>query len=122
MPVVKSLEELKRLKEQALARRQAQATTGRAQVTVHMGTCGIAAGARDAMKAILDVIEAESLDGILVKQTGCMGICTYEPIVDVEVAGEPAVRYGRVSPEAAARIMREHVIGGQIVQDLVVAD
>ena len=122
MPVVKSLEELKRLKEQAVARREAQATTGRALVTVHMGTCGIAAGARDTMKAIIDVIASENLDGVLVKQTGCIGRCEHEPIVDVENTDGPTARYGNVSPEDAARLVREHVVGGSIVDDLVIDD
>ena len=117
MPVVKSVEELKRLREEALQKRRAKATTGRVQVTVFMGTCGIAAGAREAMKAILDVIESEGLQDILVKQTGCIGLCEWEPIVEVEIVGQPRVRYGHVSAERAARIMREHVVDGQAIDE-----
>jgi hypothetical protein len=73
MPAVKSLEDLKRVKEEALERRRAQASSGRTQITVGMGTCGIAAGARETMKAILEVIEKESLSDIIVAQTGCRG-------------------------------------------------
>lgn len=119
MPVVKSIEELKRLKEEALEKRQARTTSGRAQVTVYMGTCGIAAGARDAMKAILDTIESEGARDIIVKQTGCIGLCEMEPLVEVEVAGEK-VRYGHVSAERAARIMKEHVIGGKAIAEWVI--
>ena len=72
MPTVKSLDELKRLKEEALAKRQAKATAGSVQVTVAMGTCGIAAGARETMRAILDTIEADALSSVIVKQTGCI--------------------------------------------------
>jgi NADP-reducing hydrogenase subunit HndB len=117
---IKSLKDLQRLREEALLKRRAKTTAGRAQVTVFMGTCGIAAGARDAMRAILEVIEAEQLEGILVRQTGCVGSCTWEPLVEVALGEAPAVRYGRVSPERARRIMREHVVGGTPVTEYVI--
>lgn len=122
MPAVKSLEDLKRLREEALQKRQARATSGRAFVTVCMGTCGIAAGARDAMKGVLSTIESENLDDVLVKQTGCIGLCEWEPIIEVEVSGEQKVRYGKVSAERAERIVREHVKGGKVVEEFVIPD
>ena len=117
MPAVKSLEELKRLKEEALEKRKAQATTGRAQITVGMGTCGIAAGARDTMKAILEVIEDQKLSDIIVTQTGCIGLCEWEPIVEVVVGQSPKVTYGKVSPKTARQIMQEHVGGGKVLTE-----
>jgi NADP-reducing hydrogenase subunit HndB len=120
MPAIKSLEELKRLREEALEKRQAKATTGQVQITVGMGTCGIAAGAREAMKTILNVIEAKNLSGIVVKQTGCMGLCEWEPIVEVVVGAEPKVAYGKVSVERAKRIMQEHVIDGKVIPEFVI--
>ena len=120
MSTVKSLEDLKRVKEEALKKRKAQATSGRAQITVGMGTCGIAAGARDTMKAILNVIEVENLDDIIVAQTGCVGLCEWEPIVEVVVGQEPKVVYGKVSPDRAKEIMREHVIGSKIIPEYVI--
>jgi NADP-reducing hydrogenase subunit HndB len=120
MAAIKSVEELRRLKEEVLAKRAAKATTGRTQITVYMGTCGIAAGARDTMKAILGVIEADNLSDVLVKQTGCIGLCEWEPLVDVEVGDEAKVSYGKVTAERAERIMREHVIGGEVVGEFVV--
>jgi NADP-reducing hydrogenase subunit HndB len=120
MPNVKSLEDLKRLKEEALKKRQATATSGRAQVVVAMGTCGIAAGARETMKAILDQIEADKLSGIVVTQTGCIGKCEWEPIVEVAVGAEPKVTYGKISAERARKIMRDHVQGGKVVSEWVV--
>ena len=85
-----------------------------------MGTCGIAAGARDAMKAVLDVIERDNLSGVLVTQTGCIGLCEKEPIVQVIMGEQPKTTYGKVSPEVAARIMKEHVENGNIVQSNVI--
>jgi NADP-reducing hydrogenase subunit HndB len=120
MPAVKSLEELKRLKEEALEKRKAKATAGSIQVTVAMGTCGIAAGAREAMRAILDTIEADSLSGVVVKQTGCMGMCEMEPIVQVEIGEGPKVTYGKVTADRAKQIMKQHVVGGQVVKELVI--
>ena len=120
MPNIKSLEDLKRLKEDALKKRQAMSTSGRAQVVVGMGTCGIAAGARETMKAILDQIEADQLSGIVVTQTGCMGKCEWEPIVEVTVGDEPKVSYGKISAERARDIMREHVRGGKVVSEWVI--
>ena len=72
------------------------------------------------MKAILDVIEHEGLAGISVTQTGCIGRCEWEPIVQVSVSGEPQVTYGHVSAERAKKILKEHVVGGQLVTELVI--
>ena len=110
------MEDLKRIREEALEKRKAKATSGTAQVIVGMGTCGIAAGARDAMKAILDTIEKENLSGVLVTQTGCIGLCEKEPIVQVVIGEQPKVTYGKVTPEVAAKIMKEHVQNGKLVQ------
>lgn len=120
MPAVKSLDELKKLKEEALAKRQAKTTSGNVQVTVAMGTCGIAAGARETMRAVLDEIEANNLSGVVVKQTGCIGMCEMEPIVQVEVGESPKVTYGKVNAERARQIMKEHVMSGKVVPELVV--
>ena len=120
MPNVKSLDDLKRLRDEALEKRKVKSASGQAQVIVAMGTCGIAAGARDAMKAILDTIESERLTGISVTQTGCIGLCEREPIVQVVIGDQPKVTYGKVTPEIARRIMNEHVVKGNIVADHVI--
>ncbi len=120
MPAVKSLDDLKRIKAESLEKRQIKASAGQAQVTVAMGTCGIAAGARDTMKAILETIEADQLSGIVVTQTGCIGQCEHEPIVQVTLGEQPKVTYGKVTPERARQILKEHVVGGQVVKNLVV--
>jgi NADP-reducing hydrogenase subunit HndB len=120
MPAVKSLDDLKRIKAESLEKRQIKSSAGQAQVTVAMGTCGIAAGARDTMKAILETIEADQLQGIVVTQTGCIGRCEYEPIVQVTLGEQPKVTYGNVTPDRAQQILKEHVVGGQVVKNLVV--
>ncbi|KPL82743.1 NADH dehydrogenase [Thermanaerothrix daxensis] len=120
MPTIKSLDDLKRIREEALAKRKAKTTSGQVQITVAMGTCGIAAGARDTMKAILETIAEKNLEGIIVTQTGCIGLCEREPIVQITVGDQPKVTYGKVTPEVARRILEEHVLKGQVVQDHVV--
>jgi NADP-reducing hydrogenase subunit HndB len=120
MPTVKSLDDLKKIKEQATQKRDIKTASGQAQVTVAMGTCGIAAGARETMKAVLDTIETDNLQGIIVTQTGCIGLCEWEPIVQVTIGEQPKVTYGKVTPERAQQILKEHVVGGQVVKNLVV--
>ena len=120
MPIVKSLDDLKKLREEALEKRRLKTASGQAQVIVGMGTCGIAAGARDAMKAILETIEKDNLDGIIVTQTGCIGMCEKEPIVQVVIGDQLKVTYGKVNPETAVRILKEHVVNGNVITDHVI--
>ncbi len=120
MTAIKSIEDLKRLREEALEKRRVKTAEGQAQVVVAMGTCGIAAGARDTMKALLNQIETDNLSGIVVTQTGCIGLCEREPIVQVTVGENPKVTYGKVTPEVAIRILKEHVLGGQPVKEFTI--
>lgn len=120
MDKVKTLEDLKRLRQEALEKRKVKSTAGEIQVIVGMGTVGIAAGARETLKSILEYIEKENLSDIVVRQTGNIGLDSYEPIVQVAIGDHPKVTYGRVSPDTARRIMKEHVVGGQIVKDNVI--
>lgn len=120
MSIVKSLEDLKRLREEALEKRKLKIASGQPQVIVGMGTCGIAAGAREIMKAILDLIEKDNLSGISVTQTGCIGQCEKEPIVQIVIGEQPKVTYGKVSPDVARRIVKEHVLDGKPVTSHIV--
>jgi len=120
MDKIKSLEDLKRVREEALKQKSAKSTAGQIQIIVGMGTVGIAAGARETMKAILDFIETEKLSDIVVRQTGYAKWDSYEPIVQVVVGENPMVTYGKVNADAAHIIMKEHVMGGKIVTDLVI--
>lgn len=119
MSTIKSLEDLKNAREEALKKRALKASSGTVQVIVGMGTCGIAAGARDTMKSILDTIEKDSINGIIVTQTGCIGLCEKEPIVQVVIGESPKVTYGKVTPEVAKKILLEHVGNGKVVTDHV---
>lgn len=119
MPAIKSLEELKRIREQAIQKRDLKTAAGNVQVIVAMGTCGIAAGARDTMKTILNYVETKQTSGVNVTQTGCVGLCEQEPIVQV-LMGDQKVIYGKVTPEVAEQIMKNHVQGGEPVKSHVI--
>ena len=120
MPAIKSLDELKRIREEALQKKQLKATPGNIQVIVAMGTCGIAAGARDTMKSVLNFIENEKVSGISVTQTGCVGRCEEEPILQVVIGDQPKVVYGKVDAQVAEKIMKHHVQNGQPVKENII--
>ena len=121
MNAIKSLEDLKKIKEEALAKRKITETSGATQVIVGMGTCGIAAGARETMKAVLDFIEEKNLPNIVVTQTGCIGLCEQEPILQVVSGEKEKVTYGKVNAEVARRVMEEHVLEGHVVSENVIS-
>jgi NADP-reducing hydrogenase subunit HndB len=117
MPTLKSLEDLKQIREEALKKQQLRENSGKKEVIVGMGTVGIAAGARETLKAILDMIERENLKDIIVRQTGNIGLDSFEPIVQVVLPNEEKVTYGNVKPDMARRILIEHVVGGEIIEE-----
>ena len=115
MSTIKSLDDLKHIREEALKKRQLKAQSGNIEIVVGMGTPGIAAGARETMKAILNFIEEKQLTDIVVRQTGNIGLDSWEPIVQVTVGDQPKVTYGKVTPDVAREIMQEHIVGGKVV-------
>ena len=118
MPKLKSLEELRTLRE-SLQRDIKARTETSTTITVGMGTCGIAAGAREVMHAILAELEARNIDAH-VTTVGCIGMCSKEPLVDIQQGDEPRVTYGNVTPAMVPRIIEEHLIGGKVVDEWVV--
>lgn len=117
MPTIKSLDDLKRIREEALKKQELKTTSGKTEIVVGMGTVGIAAGARETLKAILDYVDHNNLENIIIRQTGNIGIDSYEPVVQVILPGAEKVTYGRVNPEIAKVIMDEHVVNKRIVAD-----
>ena len=120
MDVINSLEDLKIFREEALAKLKMKKSAGAVQVFVGMGSCGIAVGARDLMKAVLDYIEKNHVENVSVTQTGCIGLCAQEPILQVVKGGFKKISYGKVSPEIAKKIMKSHVVEGNIFQENVI--
>jgi len=116
MPTVKSLEDLKRIREEALQKRDIKTTASRVQIIVGMGTPGIAAGARDTLKEFLNIIEEKALNDITIRQTGNFGLDSAEPVVQIIMGDAAPVTYGKVTPYAARQIMELHVLRGKIVE------
>ncbi len=94
---------------------------GRAKITVHMGTCGIASGARKIMTALMEEFEKNNIDDVILTSSGCAGLCSREPIATVELKGQTPIKYVDLTPEKICRILNEHVIGGKVVQEYALA-
>ena len=95
---------------------------GRVRITIHMGTCGIAAGARTILTTILDEIDHRDLYDVIVLNAGCAGMCSREPMMTVEFADGPApVRYGLLTPEKVKKIIDSHVVRGEVVREYALA-
>ncbi len=92
------------------------------RVVVGMATCGIAAGARPVLKAFTDEISKRNLSDITVAQTGCIGMCRLEPIVEVTIPGQEKVTYVHMTPEKAARVVAEHIVNNQPVREYTIGE
>ena len=91
------------------------------RIVVGMATCGIAAGARPVLNAFVEGVDKEGLSGqVSVTQTGCIGLCQYEPIVEVFVPGKEKVTYVKMTPEKAEKVLNEHIKGGNVVTEYTV--
>lgn len=110
---LEALRKLREEKRQALSQRDAG--EGSIEVIIGMGTCGIAAGAKETFSAMVDEISRLRLDNVVVKQTGCMGLCASEPSVEVAVPGMPGVVYGKVDAAIGRRIVNSHIVKGELV-------
>lgn len=112
---MKSLEELAAIKEKTFAQINMRHNGEKSvKIVVGMATCGIAAGARDTLNTFIKEIADKGLDDVSVIQTGCIGMCSQEPVVEVCVRGKEKVTYVKVDEEKARKIIAEHVIGGKI--------
>ena len=94
---------------------------GRAKITVHMGTCGISAGARKIMTAVIGCVDAADSSDVIVTASGCAGLCSKEPIMTVELVDQAPVKYVDLTEEKVKRIFAEHVQGGKIVTEYALA-
>ena len=95
---------------------------GRVKINVHMGTCGIAAGARDILTSVMKEIESRQLHDVIVTNSGCAGLCSQEPMMTVEVVNEPApVKYVFMTPDKVKKIFDSHVIKGQVIKEYALA-
>ena len=114
---MKSLEELLAIKEKAqaqIAARDAEGNDG-IRVVVGMATCGIAAGARPVLKALTEEVEKRNVKNVAIAQTGCIGMCQYEPIVEVYEPGKEKVTYVQMTAEKAVKVVTDHLVNGEVV-------
>ena len=110
-----TIDDLKKMRDQTAGAIALRAGTARARVTVHMGTCGIAAGAREVMAALLTEIEGQGVTDVMVTTSGCAGLCSREPMATVEVLGQAPVKYVNLTPRDIQEVFRRHVLGGDVV-------
>jgi len=116
-----TLDDLKRIKEESKAATTLREGGQRAKITVHMGTCGIASGARAVMSAFMDEIAKRQITDVIVTTSGCAGLCSREPMATVELLGEAPVKYVDLDDGKTREILVEHVIGGRLVEKYALA-
>ena len=118
---MKSLAELQAIRDKARAsvniRESAEAET---RVLVGMATCGLAAGAKPVLNAFVEEVAKRDLKGVMVTQTGCIGICQYEPVVEVVTPGQEKVTYVKMTAEKALRVVNDHLVNGNVVTEYTI--
>jgi (2Fe-2S) ferredoxin len=117
---MKSLEELQKIKADTLEQMGVREGGDKVKIVVGMGTCGIAAGAREVMLVIMDELAKRKLSNVTVSQTGCIGMCAQEPLVEVSVPGSRKVIYGNMDPLKSRQVVAQHVVNGIPVRDWLI--
>ena len=118
---MKSLAELEQIRKQTLAKVNLRKEDDDSiRVVIGMATCGIAAGARPVMKSIMDEIEKRNISNCYVTQTGCIGLCRLEPIVEVYLPGSEKITYVKMDAEKAAKIVNETIVNGKVVNEYTI--
>ncbi len=119
---MKTLEELKAIREKMQGQIGVRSENdNQTRVVVGMATCGIASGARPVLTALSDAVQTKNLSNIAVIQTGCIGLCQYEPIVEVFEPGKDKVTYVKMTPEKALEVVDQHLIRGQVVSKYTIS-
>ena len=120
---MKSLAELAAIKERMKDKVAIREGSGSVRVVVGMATCGIAAGARPVLSAFVEEVNKAGLtEKVTVTQTGCIGICQYEPVVEIFEEGKEKVTYVKMTAEKAARVVAEHIKGGNVVEEFTIGN
>ena len=112
-----TIEDLKAIQEKVKQQKVLRDGVSNARIIIHMGTCGIAAGARDVMKALLDEIAQKDVKDVIVTTSGCAGLCSKEPMATVEITGKPPVKYINLNGAKIRRILNEHALAGKILTE-----
>ncbi len=114
-------EDLEKIRERMARTMNLRDGDARAKVTVHMGTCGIAAGARKIMSSVLGLLEEKGVNDVVVTTSGCAGLCSREPMLTVELKGEAPIKYVDLDEEKTRKIFSEHVLSGVVVEEYALA-
>ena len=117
---MKTLADLEAIRKKTLDQVTLRKDEDSVRIVVGMATCGIAAGARPVMNAFMEEVQKRGLENVTITQTGCIGMCRLEPIVEVNVPGKDKVTYVKMSPEKAARVVAEHIVNGNVVAEYTV--
>ncbi|MDO4568105.1 MAG: (2Fe-2S) ferredoxin domain-containing protein [Clostridia bacterium] len=117
---MKSLQELEAIRKRTLEGIQLRKEHDGTRVVVGMATCGIAAGARPVLAAFMDEVSTRSLQGVTVSQTGCIGVCRLEPIVEIYKPGMDKVTYVKVTPDMVGKIVTEHIVNDRVVEEYTI--
>jgi NADP-reducing hydrogenase subunit HndB len=117
---MKSLAELAKIREEALKKVDIRKERKGTRIVVGMATCGISAGARPVLTAMVEEVQKRNLASVEVTQTGCIGVCRLEPIVEVYKEGEDKVTYVEMDAEKAKRVIAEHIVNGQVVSEYTI--
>lgn len=118
---MKSLAELQAIRDKARQQMNIRQDNDNAiRVLVGMATCGIAAGARPVLSAMVEEVAKRQLENVTVTQTGCIGICQFEPVVEIEVPGQEKVTYVKMTPEKALRVVNDHLVNGNVVTEFTI--
>lgn len=117
---MKTIAELEEIRKRTLEQINLRTGSQEYRVVVGMATCGIAAGARPVMTALLDEISKRNISNVVVTQTGCIGVCRLEPIVEVYTPDQNKVTYVKMTPEKAARVAAEHLVNGKICSEYTI--
>ena len=117
-----TIDDLAKIRDAARYKIALRQGAGRVRINVHMGTCGIAAGAREILTTVMKEIETRKLEDVIVTNSGCAGLCSQEPMMTVEVLGEPApVKYVFLTAVKISKIIDAHVLKGQVVKEYALA-
>jgi NADP-reducing hydrogenase subunit HndB len=114
-------EDLNKIRERMKSTSRLREAEGKAKINVHLGTCGIASGAREILHTFLELVEASGADDVLVTTSGCAGLCKREPMATIEIAGQAPVKYVDLTPEKVKKIFEEHIKGGTVVKEYALA-
>ncbi len=114
-------EDLKRIRETMTRTMSMREGDARARVTVHMGTCGISAGARKIMNVLMKLVDESEADDVILTTSGCAGLCSREPMMTVELKGEAPVKYVDLDEATTEKIFHEHVLSGVVVEQCALA-